>query len=132
MPRYKRIFDAIHANGWHVWMHSCGKINAILNNLIEIGLDIIEPQQPRTLGIQEIGRQFRGKVCFASLCDIQQTLPHQGEAEIRAEAKMLLEHWATPDGGFILIDYGDGEALGVSLEKKRLMLDAFLNADPWR
>ena len=130
-PRYKRIFDAIHANGWHVWMHSCGKINAILNSLIEIGVDIIEPQQPRTLGIEEIGRQFRGRVCFASLCDIQHTLPYKNEDEIRIEAQLLLQHWATPEGGFILIDYGDGDALGVSLEKKRLMLDAFLKADPW-
>ncbi len=131
-PRYKKIFDAIHANGWHVWMHSCGKINAILNDLIEIGLDIIEPQQPRTLGIEEIGRQFRGKVCFASLCDIQQTLPFKPDDQIRAEAELLLKHWAAPDGGFILIDYGDGEALGVSLDKKKVMLEAFLNADPWR
>jgi uroporphyrinogen decarboxylase len=130
-PRYQRIFDAIHANGWHVWMHSCGKINAILNSLIEIGLDIIEPQQPRTLGIEEIGRQFRGKVCFASLCDIQHTLPHKDDAEIRMEAELLLQHWAAPEGGFILIDYGDGGALGVSLEKKKVMLDAFLKADPW-
>jgi hypothetical protein len=130
-PRYERIFTAIHDAGWHVWMHSCGKINVILNSLIEIGVDIIEPQQPRTLGIEEIGRQFRGRVCFASLCDIQNTLPFSSEAEIRAEAELLLAHWAVPDGGFILIDYGDGAAIGVELEKKRVMLEAFLSADPW-
>jgi len=130
-PRYERIFAAIHAAGWHVWMHSCGKINSIVNSLIEIGVDVIEPQQPRILGIEETGRQFRGKVCFASLCDIQHTLPFEGEAEIRAEAERLLTHWATPDGGFILIDYGDGTAIGVGLEKKRVMLEAFLEADPW-
>lgn len=131
-PRYKKVFDAAHKNGWHVWMHSCGKINAILDDLVEIGLDIIEPQQPRTLGIEATGSQLRGRVCFASLCDIQHTLPFQPDDEIRAEAKLLLEHWATPDGGFILIDYGDGEALGVSLDKKQVMLEAFMNADPWR
>ena len=130
-PRYERIFAAIHAAGWHVWMHSCGKINAIIKSLIEIGVDVIEPQQPRILGIEEIGRQFRGKVCFASLCDIQHTLPLEGEAEIRAEAEQLLANWATPEGGFILIDYGDGTAIGVELEKKRVMLEAFLKADPW-
>jgi uroporphyrinogen decarboxylase len=130
-PRYQRIFDAIHAAGWHVWMHSCGKINAILGSLIEIGVDVIEPQQPRTLGIEAIGRQFRGKVCFASLCDIQHTLPFKDDDEIRAEAELLLNEWSTPEGGFILIDYGDGAAIGVSLEKKRVMLEAFLKADPW-
>ena len=130
-PRYKRIFDVIHAAGWHVWMHSCGKINAIIGSLIEIGVDIIELQQPRTLGIEEMGTQFRGKVCFASLCDIQQTLPNNDREEIRTEAQLLLDQWATEEGGFILIDYAAGEAIQVSVETKRIMLEAFLEADPW-
>lgn len=74
-PRYARIFNAIHRAGRHVWMHSCGKINAITENLIEIGLDVINLQQPRTLGVTDIGRQFQGRICFSSLCDIQHTLP---------------------------------------------------------
>jgi len=131
-PRYKRIFDAVHAAGWHVWMHSCGKVNAILESLIEIGLDVINLQQPRALGIEETGRQFRGRLCFESLCDIQHTLPFKGAEEIQEEARLLLEHWATPEGGFILSDYGDGQAIGVELEKKRIMLEAFLRADRWR
>jgi uroporphyrinogen decarboxylase len=131
-PRYRRIFDAIHEAGWHVWMHSCGRINAILESLIEIGLDVINLQQPRALGIEELGQQFRGRICFESLCDIQHTLPFKGAEEIREEALLLLGHWAVPSGGFILSDYGDGQAIGVELEKKRIMLDAFLEADPWR
>jgi hypothetical protein len=131
-PRYRRIFEAIHAAGWHVWMHSCGKINAILDGLIEVGADVLELQQPRTLGIESIGEKYRGKVCFASLCDIQHTLPSCSHEEIAAEARLLLEQWATPRGGFVLIDYGDGEAIGVSRDKKQVMLDAFLRADPWK
>ncbi len=131
-PRYKRIFDAVHDLGWHVWMHSCGKVNGIIESLIDIGLDIIELQQPRALGIEDIGERFRGRICFASLCDIQHTLPFKGADEIREEAELLLDRWATPDGGFILIDYGAGHAIGVDVEKKRAMLHAFLAADPWR
>ena len=131
-PRYKRIFDACHEAGWHVWMHSCGRVNTIIESLIEIGLDVINLQQPRALGIEEIGRRFRGRICFESLCDIQHTLPFKGADEIREEARLLLEHWAAPDGGFVLSDYGDGQAIGVELEKKQIMLDAFLEADPWR
>lgn len=130
-PRYKRIFEAIHQAGWHVWMHSCGRINAIMESLIEVGVDVLNLQQPRALGIEEVGRQFRGRICFESLCDIQRTLPFKGAKEIREEARLLLEQWATPDGGFILSDYGEEEAIGVELEKKRIMLEAFLQADPW-
>jgi hypothetical protein len=95
-------------------------------------LDVINLQQPRALGIREIGQQFRGCICLESLCDIQHTLPFKDADEIREEAELLLEQWGTPDGGFILSDYGDGAAIGVELEKKRIMLDAFREADPWR
>jgi hypothetical protein len=131
-PRYKRMFDAMHSAGWHVWMHSCGKVTAYIEGLIEIGLDAINLQQPRALGIEEVGRRFGGRICFESLCDIQHTLPFEGPDAIRAEAKLLLESWGRPAGGFILSDYGDGSAIGVPPEKKRTMLDAFLQADPWR
>jgi uroporphyrinogen-III decarboxylase len=131
-PRYSRMFDAIHAAGWHVWMHSCGKVNALLESLIEVGLDVINLQQPRALGIEEVGEQFRGRICFESLCDIQHTLPFEEADEIRREAELLLRQWAAPDGGFILSDYGDGRAIGVDLAKKQVMLEAFLSADPWK
>jgi hypothetical protein len=64
--------------------------------------------------------------------DIQHTLPFKGAGEIGEEARLLLERWATPLGGFIVSDYGDGRAIGVELEKKRLMLQAFTDSDPYR
>jgi len=131
-PRYAAIFEAAHAQGWDVWMHSCGKVNEIIGPLIEIGLDVINLQQPRALGIEEIGGQFAGKICFESLCDIQATLPFRGAEEIEEEARLLLERWGTPHGGFILSDYGDGEAIGVPLWKKEAMLAAFRAYDPYR
>jgi uroporphyrinogen decarboxylase len=131
-PRYGKIFDACHNAGWHVWLHSCGKINKIIGDLIEIGAEVLNLQQPTVLGIEEIGREFAGKVCFQSLCDIQKTLPSKGEDVIIGEAQSLIRHWATESGGFILGDYGDGEAIDVPLEKKRVMFDAFIEADRWK
>jgi len=129
--RYAAIFRACREAGWHVWMHSCGKVNAIIEDLIEIGVDVLNLQQPVALGIEEIGSRFAGRVCFSSLCDIQKTLPFKGREAIREEAALLLRSWATEDGGFILSDYGDGEAIGVPIEKKRWMLEAFKELDPW-
>ena len=131
-PRYKKMFDACKKAGWHVWMHSCGKVNDIIGELIDIGLDAINLQQPVLLGIEEVGRKCAGKICFQSLCDIQKTLPFKGKEDIEAEAKLLIDCWGTADGGFILSDYGDGEAINVPLWKKRVMFDAFLAADRWR
>jgi uroporphyrinogen decarboxylase len=130
-PRYRRIFDQCHRLGWDVNLHSCGKVNDLIEPLIEAGLDVINLQQPRALGIEEIGRRYRGRICFESTCDIQATLPSKSIAEIRDEARLLMEHWATPQGGFVLYDYGPSETIGSTDEKKRGMLDAFLESDPW-
>ncbi len=130
-PRYMRIFEAVHQAGWHVWMHTCGKVNEIIEDLIEIGLDVINLLQPRLLGIEEIGRRFRGRICFESLCDIQRTLPLEGPEEIRDEAKLLLKNWATNKGGFILADFGEVD-IGTTPEKKKLMLETFQEFDPWK
>ncbi|MCC7353415.1 MAG: hypothetical protein IT330_06610, partial [Anaerolineae bacterium] len=131
-PRYKRIFDAVHKAGWHVWLHSCGKINEAVERLIGLGLDVLNAQQPRLMGIEEIGRMARGRVCFLSECDIQMTLPFATPDEIREEARLILEHWATPDGGFIFKDYTGGEAaLAAPRENTEAMLNAFLAFAPW-
>ena len=131
-PRYKKIFDAAHKAGWHVWMHSCGKVNDILGDIIDIGCNVVNLQQPRALGIEAVGKEFAGKICFESLCDIQHTLPFKGKADIEAEAKLLLDCWGTESGGFILSDYGDGTAIGAAPDKKRIMYDAFMKHDRWK
>ncbi|MBM3472423.1 MAG: hypothetical protein FJX75_04020 [Armatimonadetes bacterium] len=125
-PYYRRLFDAIHDAGMHAWMHSCGHVNDIVGEWIDCGLDLVNLQQPTNLGIEEMGERYRGRICFESLCDIQMTLPWKDADAIRAEAKQLIEHWATPQGGFVLSDYGDGAAIGVPIEKKRIMLEAFI------
>ncbi len=131
-PRYERIFEAIHQAGWFVWMHSCGEISGIVDSLIAIGVDVLNLQQPRVFGLEQFGQRFAGKVAFETLCDIQQTLPFKSKNEIEEEAHLLINHWSTAQGGFILGDYGDGEAIGVSLDVKRWMLAAFLEADRWK
>lgn len=124
--RYTRLFAAIHEAGMHAWMHSCGHVNEVIGEWIDCRLDVVNLQQPRNLGIEEIGERYRGKICFETTCDIQMTLPWKSAPEIREEAWLLLEHWATPQGGFILSDYGDPNAIGVAEDKKRVMLEAFL------
>lgn len=132
LPRYKRLFNVIHECGYYVWMHSCGKINKAIPYLIEAGCDVINMMQPLTNGIEEIGRDFAGKICIETLCDIQITLPKGDREEIATEAKQLLYSWGTPDGGFILCDYGDARAIGTQLESKEFMLNTFLALDPYK
>lgn len=132
LPRYKRIFAAAHDCGWHVWMHSCGRINQALPLLIEAGVDIINMQQPLVNGIEEIGAELAGRICFETLCDIQRTLPKGDLREIEEQAVALMNRWGTPRGGFILGDYGDPVAIGANPHVKQAMLELFRQHDPWR
>lgn len=124
-PRYKKLFDIMHAGGQDVWVHSCGKVNEIIQGFIDAGADAINLQQPRALGIEEIGQRYRGKITFESLADIQATLPTGDPARITADAEALGQHWMLPEGGFVFSDYGDERAIGAPLEAKRYMYAAF-------
>lgn len=126
-PRYAQLFSAIHRHGWHVILHSCGRINVLVPRLIELGVDVLNMQQPRAYGLKEFGQQFRGKVCFLTTVDIQATLPRNDPQAIREEAQLLVENWSTPAGGFIVFNYGDAEALGAQPEMTRVMFEAFVS-----
>ena len=128
-PRYKRLYDAMHADGGDIWVHSCGKVNEIVEGYIRAGANVVNLQQPRALGIEEIGRRYRGRITFQSLADIQTSLPSGDRQAVRDDVTQLMRHWATPQGGFIFSDYGGDEAIGVKDPGiKRFMYDEFSRA----
>lgn len=112
--RYKQLFDSIHSHGWHVILHSCGRVNDFVPLLIDVGVDVLNMQQPRAYGLREFGKEFAGKVCFLTTVDIQATLPKEDPDAVRAEARELVENWSKPEGGFIVFNYGDSEGIGVT------------------
>jgi uroporphyrinogen decarboxylase len=133
VSRYRRIFDAIHSYGWHVILHSCGRINSFVPTFIELGVDVLNMQQTQSYGLVEFGEQFRGKVCFLATADIQSTLPRGNEDEVREEARQIVQHWSAPEGGMIAFDYGFWTDLGVKPETVHVMFDEFLKLqDYWQ
>lgn len=124
-PRYRVLADAIHGYGWHLILHSCGRINDLVPHLIAAGVDVLNMQQPQAYGIVELGERFAGQVCFLTTADIQKTLPSGDPEQVRAEVRQLVQHWSTPQGGLIVFNYGDPAALGVRPEMTRVMFAAF-------
>ena len=116
----------MHVAGCDVWVHSCGKVNEIIAGYIKAGVNSVNLQQPRALGIEEIGKRYGGQICFTSLADIQATLPTGDRRQIENDVEKLMTHWASPAGGFILSDYGDDAAIGVrDAGVKRYMYECF-------
>lgn len=100
-PRYARQFAVAHELGLHTWYHCCGEFLAIMEDLGQIGVDVLNISQPNVNDIAEVGRQLRGRQCFMMPISYQTVSITGTPADIHAEAQRLFDHLGTPDGGFI-------------------------------
>jgi uroporphyrinogen decarboxylase len=101
LPSYKRMFDRVHAGGAHVWMHLCGNITDILGDLIDIGLNVLNPVQPQAMDVRYLSKEFGGKVCFNGGADVQGTLIHGSTDDVKREVHQLVDLFGRFDGGYI-------------------------------
>jgi uroporphyrinogen decarboxylase len=129
-PRYARIAEEVHRQGMDFWLHSDGKIEEIIPDLIEIGVEVLNLCDPLLLGIQEFGRRFAGKACFTMYIDVQKTAISGNREEVEREASALVEHWTNAQvSGALAMDYRDmGCTDALALDRKRWALSAFHEA----
>ena len=102
-PHVERLYGLARANGLKVMQHSCGSVAAFLPDLIECGLNILEPVQVRAtgMGARELARRFGGRLCFHGSIDTQGTLPFGTPEEVRREVLDRIETFR-PYGGFTI------------------------------
>ena len=128
-PRYRRQFALCHELGMDVYFHCCGYILDIIDDLIDIGVDILNLSQPNIFDIPELGRRFGGRVCFLCPVSYQTTSLTGTRAEIFADAKLLMDHLTCNGGG--LIGYAEEyHSIGMSEENYQSCIDAFLTQMP--
>ncbi len=103
-PRQKLIFDAVRRRSrLRLFLHSCGAIADILPDLIEIGVEIINPVQTSARGMDpaRLKKEFGKDLTFwGGGCDTQRVLPLQSAAEIRDHVRERIDILA-PGGGFV-------------------------------
>ena len=83
-PRMEIMYRHAKKNGKFVFQHSCGDIQDIFDDLIEIGLDCYQTVQPEIYDLKEIKRKFGDKLCFWGAISTQKALPYLNEAQIKA------------------------------------------------
>ncbi len=81
--------------------HSDGNIMRIIPELIEIGLDVLNPIQPASMDPAQIKKEFGDRLCFWGSIDEQHTLPFGSAADVEAEVRLRLETIGQ-GGGLIL------------------------------
>ena len=125
-PRYKKIYDAAHAHNMDTFLHSCGYIVDILDDLIEVGLDVIHMDQQENMGLELLCERFGGKITFFAPVDIQKTMASADVDAIRTYCHEMNRLLATEKGGFIPRWYSDPVGAGHTEEAVRAMCDEFL------
>jgi uroporphyrinogen decarboxylase len=98
-----RLFSLGKKHGVYVFFHSCGAVRSIIPDLIEIGLDILFPVQPKAWGMdhRELKAQFGDRLAFWGGIDVQQVLPFGTPEQVRRTVRERIEILGA-GGGYIL------------------------------
>jgi len=98
-PRLARMFQPVLAAGKNVSMHSCGQVNELFDDLVEIGLRIFNPFQPEVMDVFDLIPRYRGRLAFHGGMSTQKTLPFGSVSDVREMTRRLIE--AGSQGGYI-------------------------------
>jgi len=123
-PCYAKIYGRCHEEGHSIYMHTDGHIVEIIPDLIECGVNIINPQV-RANGLDNLAEVCKGKVCVNLDLD-RQMFPFATPEEIDEHIKEAVQKLGSPEGGLWLsaecapdVPLENIEAICVALEKYR-------------
>jgi uroporphyrinogen decarboxylase len=103
-PRHEKFFRQVHEmTPAKLLLHTCGSVARIIDDLIEIGVDILNPVQPSAAGMNpiELKKKYGSRLAFWGGPDAQKTLPFGSVADITKMVEDLVEGMGA-GGGFVL------------------------------
>ena len=102
LPLYAEMIDHCHRLGMSFWLHSCGAVTDLLDDLVAAGLDVLHPIQPHAMDQQAVAEQYRGRITFLAGIDVQYLLPGGSAEDVAAGTRRLIDAFDTEAGGAIL------------------------------
>jgi len=81
-------------------IHSCGDVDELFDDLVEMGLNCFNPFQPEVMDVEALIKQYRGRLAFNGGLSLQKTLPFGTPDDVRNETRWLIE--LGREGGYIL------------------------------
>jgi uroporphyrinogen decarboxylase len=106
-PVLKRMYGVVREAGKYVMIHSCGDVDKLFDDLIEIGMNCFNPFQPEVMDVTSLMQRYRGRLAFHGGLSTQWTLPYGSSDDVRKETEHLLE--LGRDGGYIFAPAHDVE-----------------------
>ncbi len=98
-PQLKRMYSAVKKAGKYVMIHSCGKVDELFDELINIGVNCFNPFQPEVMDVFQIMKKYKGRLAFYGGLSTQKTLPYGSVKDVKNETATLLK--AGKDGGYV-------------------------------
>ena len=84
-----------------LYMHTDGDVREIIEDLIEVGIDVLNPIQPECMDPVQIKRQYGHRLTLHGAVSLQRTLPFGAPEEVKEEVRYLIEN-CNVNGGFVL------------------------------
>lgn len=100
---YQVIFDETHRLGMDVILHSCGNVMDIIPDLIDLGLDVLDPLQPGAMDLEKVAREFGGKIGFCGAVDIQNLLVQGTTDQVADELRRIIDMLGKPFGNAFMV-----------------------------
>lgn len=120
-PRYERMASLCHKYGARIWMHSDGEITAIVPDVVEIGIDCLNPQFS-CMDLHRLREMTWGRMTIMTDIDQQGVLTHGTPEQVKEEIRRVIRILGHPDGGLILRAFLQ---VNVPLANCRAALEAF-------
>jgi uroporphyrinogen decarboxylase len=89
-PVLERMYRAVRENGKYVFIHSCGDVDELFDDLIAIGVNCFNPFQPEVMDVPVLHQKYHGRLAFHGGLSTQKTLPYGNMQAVRAETERLL------------------------------------------
>jgi uroporphyrinogen decarboxylase len=124
-PRAAEEFRFCHDRGMRVFIHSCGDVSSIFDDLIEIGVEVFNPFQPEVMDIEAVKKEFGARLSFYGGMSTQQVLPYQSPEKVKDQTRWLIGHIGR-DGGYIFSPAHDMPK-DVPVENMLAMLEVLQN-----
>jgi len=124
-PRAAKLYAAAKDVGKHVVIHSCGAVQDLFEDLIEVGVEVFGPFQPEVMDVVEMKRRYGARLAFYGGVSTQKTLPHASPDGVRAEVRRLIEEIGR-GGGYVLAPAHDVQR-DVPLENILALVDEVKN-----
>ncbi len=99
-PQLKRMYGFVRQHGKFVFIHSCGDVDELFDDLIADGVHCFNPFQPEVMDVFSLMKRYKGRLAFHGGLSTQRTLPYGSVEDVRRETRKLID--AGRDGGYIL------------------------------